>query len=42
VVIVVGSRGRHRRGLGRLSRLSAELRTTAPCPVVVVPPLPRR
>jgi hypothetical protein len=25
-----------------LSRLSAELRTTAPCPVVVVPPLPRR
>ena len=41
-VIVVGSRGRHRRGLGRLSRLSAELRSTAPCPVVVVPPPPRR
>ena len=41
-VIVVGSRGRHRRGVGRLSRLSAELRSTAPCPVVVVPPLPRR
>ncbi len=42
VVIVVGSRGRYRRGRGRLSRLSAELRSTAPCPVVVVPPRQRR
>jgi nucleotide-binding universal stress UspA family protein len=42
VVIVVGSRGRYRRGRGRLSRLSAELRSTAPCPVVVVPPQRRR
>jgi len=42
VVMVVGSRGRHRRGRGRLSRLSLDLRSTAPCPVVVVPPLPRR
>ena len=41
-VIVIGSRGRHRRRPGRLSRLSAELRSTAPCPVVVVPPRPRR
>jgi nucleotide-binding universal stress UspA family protein len=42
VLIVVGSRGRHRRRRGRLSRLSLELRRTAPCPVVVVPALPRR
>jgi nucleotide-binding universal stress UspA family protein len=42
VVIVVGSRGRYRRRRGRLSRLSAELTSTAPCPVVVVPPGPRR
>jgi nucleotide-binding universal stress UspA family protein len=42
VMIVVGSRGRYRRGRGRLSRLSAELRSTAPCPVVVVPTCPRR
>ena len=42
VVIVVGSRGRYRRGRGRMSRLSAELRSTAPCPVVVVPPRSRR
>jgi nucleotide-binding universal stress UspA family protein len=42
VVIVVGSRGRYRDRRGRLSRLSAELRSTAPCPVVVVPPHPRR
>jgi nucleotide-binding universal stress UspA family protein len=41
-VIVVGSGGRYRRGRGRMSRLSAELRSTAPCPVVVVPPRPRR
>jgi nucleotide-binding universal stress UspA family protein len=38
VVIVMGSRGRYRRGRGQLSRLSTELRSTAPCPVVVVPP----
>ena len=42
VVIVVGSRGRYRRGRSRLSRLSAELGSTAPCPVVVVPPRARR
>jgi nucleotide-binding universal stress UspA family protein len=42
VVIVAGSRGRYRRGRARLSRLSAELRSTAPCPVVVVPPHWRR
>jgi nucleotide-binding universal stress UspA family protein len=42
VMIVVGSRGRYRRGRGRLSRLSTELRSTAPCPVVVVPPRPQR
>jgi nucleotide-binding universal stress UspA family protein len=37
VVILVGSRGRYHRGRGRMSRLSAELRSAAPCPVVVVP-----
>ncbi|MFL5859647.1 MAG: universal stress protein [Solirubrobacteraceae bacterium] len=42
VVIIAGSRGRYRRGRGRLSRLSAELRSTAPCPIVVVPPHWRR
>jgi nucleotide-binding universal stress UspA family protein len=42
LLIVVGSRGRSRRGRGRLSRLSADLRSTAPCPVLVVPPPPRR
>jgi nucleotide-binding universal stress UspA family protein len=42
VVIVVGSRRRSRGGRGRLSRLSAELRSTAHCPVLVVPPRPRR
>jgi nucleotide-binding universal stress UspA family protein len=42
VVIVVGSRGRYRRGRGRMSRLSVELRSTAPCSVVVVPQRPRR
>ena len=42
VVIVVGSRSRHRRRRNLVSRLSAELRSTAPCPVVVVPPRPRR
>jgi nucleotide-binding universal stress UspA family protein len=42
VVIVVGSRGRYRWGRGRMSRLSAELTCTAPCPVVIVPPHPPR
>jgi nucleotide-binding universal stress UspA family protein len=42
VLIVVGSRGGYRRRRGRMSRLSAELRSTAPCPVVVVPSHPRR
>jgi len=41
-VIVVGSRSRHRRRRSLMSRLSAELRSTAPCPVLVVPPRPRR
>lgn len=40
VLIIVGSRGRRRRG--RMSRLSTELTSTAPCPVLVVPPNPRR
>jgi nucleotide-binding universal stress UspA family protein len=42
VLIVVGSGGRARRGRGRLSRLSTDLRSTAPCPVFVVPPSRRR
>ena len=42
IVIVVGTRGRYRRLGGRLSRLSAELRSIAPCPVLIVPPRPRR
>lgn len=42
VVIVVGSRSRYRRRRNLVSRLSAELRSTAPCPVLVVPPRPRR
>jgi nucleotide-binding universal stress UspA family protein len=42
VVIVVGSRSRSRRRRTLLSRLSAELRTTAPCPILVVPPPPQR
>jgi nucleotide-binding universal stress UspA family protein len=41
-VIVVGSRSRSRRRRSLISRLSGELRSTAPCPVVVVPPRPRR
>lgn len=41
-VILVGSRRRYRRRHSPMSRLSAELRSTAPCPVVVVPPRPRR
>jgi nucleotide-binding universal stress UspA family protein len=41
-VIVVGSRRRSRRRRSLISQLSAELRSTAPCPVVVVPPPPRR
>ena len=40
VLIVIGSHRRFRRGRGRLGRLSAELRSAAPCPVVVVPPRP--
>jgi nucleotide-binding universal stress UspA family protein len=42
VVIVVGSRSRYRRRRSLVSRLSAELRSAAPCPVLVVPPRPRR
>jgi nucleotide-binding universal stress UspA family protein len=42
VIIVVGTPGRYRRRRGRLSRLSLELRSTAPCPVVVIPPGARR
>jgi nucleotide-binding universal stress UspA family protein len=42
VVIVVGARGRYRRGRAQLSRLSAELSSTAPCPALVVPPRRRR
>ena len=41
-VIVLGSHSRSRRRRSLMSRLSAELRSTAPCPVVVVPPRPRR
>jgi len=41
VVIVVGSHNRQRRRRNLMSRLSAELVSTAPCPVVVVPQ-PRR
>ena len=41
-VIVLGSHNRSRRRRGLMSRLSAELRSTAPCPVVVIPPRPRR
>jgi nucleotide-binding universal stress UspA family protein len=41
-VILVGAPGRYRRGRGRMGRLSAELRSTAPCLVLVVPPPPRR
>jgi nucleotide-binding universal stress UspA family protein len=42
MVIVVGSRSQYRRRRNLVSRLSAELRSTAPCPVLVVPPRPRR
>jgi nucleotide-binding universal stress UspA family protein len=42
VVIVVGSRSQYRRRHNLVSGLSAELRSTAPCPVLVVPPRPRR
>jgi nucleotide-binding universal stress UspA family protein len=42
VVILVGSNTRHRRRRSLMSRLSSELRSTAPCPVVIVPPRPRR
>jgi nucleotide-binding universal stress UspA family protein len=41
-LIVIGSHRRSRRRRNLMSRLSAELRSTAPCPVVVVPPRPRR
>ena len=41
-LIVVGSRSRSRRRRNLVSGLSAELRSTAPCPVLVVPPRPRR
>jgi nucleotide-binding universal stress UspA family protein len=41
-MIVLGSHNRSRRRRNLMSRLSAELRSTAPCPVVVVPPRPRR
>jgi nucleotide-binding universal stress UspA family protein len=42
VMIVLGSHNRSRGRRNLMSRLSAELRSTAPCPVVVVPPRPRR
>jgi nucleotide-binding universal stress UspA family protein len=41
-LIVVGSRGRYRSGRGRLSRLSLDLNSSATCPVLIVPPRPRR
>jgi nucleotide-binding universal stress UspA family protein len=41
-MIVLGSHNRSRGRRNLMSRLSAELRSTAPCPVVVVPPRPRR
>jgi nucleotide-binding universal stress UspA family protein len=41
-VIVLGSRSRSRRRRSLISQLSAELRSTAPCPVLVAPPRPRR
>jgi nucleotide-binding universal stress UspA family protein len=42
VVILIGSRNRYRRRLSQMSRLSAELTGTAPCPVVIVPSRSRR
>ena len=42
VVIVLGSHHRSRRRRSLMSQLSAELGSAAPCPVVVVPPRPRR
>jgi nucleotide-binding universal stress UspA family protein len=41
-VIVVGSRCHYWRRRNLVSGLSAELRNTAPCPVLIVPPRPRR
>jgi nucleotide-binding universal stress UspA family protein len=41
-VIVVGARGQGRRRRKLVSGLAGELRGTAPCPVVIVPPTPRR
>lgn len=40
-MIVLGSHARSRRRRSLMGRLSAELRSTAPCAVVVVPPRPR-
>ena|SRR5690242_4825025 len=42
VLILVGSSGVYRRRRFVLGRLSADLASTAPCPVVFVPPRPRR
>jgi len=42
VVIIVGSGSRYRRRRSRIGRLSAELKSAAPCAVVVVPPRARR
>jgi len=41
-MIVLGSHNRSRRRRSLMSRLSAELRGTAHCPVLVIPPRPRR
>src|SRR5438132_10441645 len=41
-LIVVGSRSRYWRRRNLMSGLSAALRNTAPCPVLIVPPRPRR
>ena|SRR6266566_4405870 len=41
-VIVLGSRSQYWRRRNLMSGLSAELRNTAPCPVLIVPPRPRR
>ena len=41
-LIVIGSHRRSRRWRSLMGLLSAELRSTAPCPVVVIPPRPQR
>ena len=41
-VIVLGSRRRHWRPGGRISKFTADLTATADCPVMVVPPQSRR